>query len=86
MMTTNLINKVKQTQSKKEIRKLLHHISSELQHSIVSNAISILNAEIECDISLNNTSIALYKMSQVVVLEDEKHIIERTIFKQRVLV
>ncbi|EOO44361.1 hypothetical protein [Bacillus cereus] len=85
-MITNLIQKAKHVQSKKELQQLLSSQSVEMQHSIVKNAISNLNAEIECDIRSNDTSIALYKMSHVVLLEDALHVIERVLLKQRVLV
>ncbi|MBJ7935480.1 hypothetical protein JDS73_10300 [Bacillus cereus] len=73
-------------QSKKELQQLLSPHSIEMQHSIIKSAISNLNSEIECDIRSSDTSIALYKMSQVVVLEDSLHIIERVLLRQRVLV
>lgn len=85
-MTTNLTQKVMNVQSKKELQQLLSPHTIEMQHSITKSAINNLNSEIECDIRSNDTSIALYKMSQVVVLEDALHIIERVLLKQRVLV
>ncbi|MCD7910998.1 hypothetical protein KC480_05600 [Bacillus velezensis] len=79
------VNEIKNAASSKEVRKALKGKSFELQHICLINAIDILNKEIVKDIKEKRTDAALLKMSQVIMLEDENHIIERLILKQAVV-
>jgi|GEM_PF-5773658 len=80
-----LIQKIKSVTSRQELREALSSSSIEVRQIMLTNAIELLNKEIECDITEGNIDIALFKMSQVVMLEDELHIVERLILKQRVI-
>lgn len=80
-----LISQIKSTSCRKELREVLSNSSIEVRHIMLSNAIDSLNKEIECDIASNNTDVAIFKMSQVVMLEDEHHIVERVLLKQSIL-
>lgn len=80
-----LITQVKSASSREELRNALESSSIEVRYIMLTNAIDSLNKEIECDITTGNTDVALYKMSQVVMLEDEKHVVERVMLKQSVL-
>lgn len=84
-MTAILINQIKAMTAKDELRNLLSSRKPEVRQIFLENAIDSLNKEIESDISLGNVDVAIYKMSQVVMLEDEKHIVERIILKQAVV-
>lgn len=78
-MTT--INLIKQSYSREEVRDSLSGHAPEMRYILITNAIDSLNKEIERDITVGNTDLAIFKMSQVVMLEDEKHIIERVMLK-----
>jgi transposase-like protein len=78
-MTT--INSIKSTQSREELRDILSGSLPEVRHIYLTNAIDSLNKEIEADIALGDIDVAIFKMSQVVMLEDEKHIVERVLLK-----
>ena len=80
-----LISKLKSVTSRKEIREALAASSIEVRRIMLVNAIDSLNKEIECDIVEGNVDVALFKMSQVVMLEDELHVVERVILKQSVV-
>ena len=80
-----LINQIKSTQSREELTKLLEKEKIEVAYILMTNAIDSLNKEIESDILTGDTDVALYKMSQVVMLEDHLHIIERVILKRSVV-
>jgi hypothetical protein len=81
-----LIDQIKSSTSKEEVRTLLAKKSIEIKHIMLENSINSLNREIESDIHTGNVDVALFKMSQVVMLEDEIHVVERVILKQGVLV
>lgn len=85
-MTNSLINQIKSATTRKDVHELLSTRSVEVRQTFLSNAIDSLNKEIECDILDNNIDVAIFKMSQVVMLEDEKHAVERVILKQSVVV
>lgn len=78
----SIINQIKAAQSKREVRTILEDKDPSARQHYISEAIEILDFEIESDIRSENIQIALYKMSHVVMLEDELHITERFIFKQ----
>ncbi|MCY8466508.1 hypothetical protein [Bacillus atrophaeus] len=80
-----IVNEIKSAISKDEVRKTLEGKSIETQHIYLMNAIDELNKEIVSDIKKGNTNTALFKMSQVIMLEDENHIVERLILKQAVV-
>ena len=80
-----LLNQIKSSQSKEEVRKSLAGQSQETRHELLSTAIDSINNEIEQDIASGDVHVAIFKMSQVVMLEDECHIVERNLLKQRVL-
>ncbi|MCY9186547.1 hypothetical protein [Bacillus halotolerans] len=80
-----IVNDIKSAISKDEVRKLLEGKSIETQHIYLANAIDALNKEIVSDIKKGETDAALFKMSQVIMLEDENHIVERLILKQAVV-
>ncbi len=80
-----LIKKVKGASSRKELILVLEGQPEEIKHIMLTNAIESINKEIERDIKSGDLDVAIYKMSQVVMLEDEMHIIERKLFKQRAL-
>jgi len=79
------VNQIKSATSREEVRSVLEGISIELQHIYLLNAIEALNKEIVTDIKEDKTDKALFKMSQVIMLEDENHIVERLILKQAVV-
>lgn len=81
-----LINQIKTAQSRKELRQLFQDKSVEVQYIMLTNAIDSINKEIESDISEHHIDLAIFKMSQVVLFEDELHVIERVMLKQRVAV
>lgn len=80
-----LITNIKSVQSREELTKLLEKETIEVRYILVTNAVDSLNKEIEADITTGDVDVALYKMSQVVLLEDALHVIERVILKQRVI-
>jgi hypothetical protein len=75
------INQIKLSTSREEARSILESRTPEMRLIILRNAIESLDREIESDIASENIDIAIFKMSQVVMLEDEKHIVERVILK-----
>ncbi|ELC54644.1 hypothetical protein WGI_05101 [Escherichia coli KTE44] len=78
-MTT--ITLIKSAVSKEAVRNSLSGHTPDVRHIFITNAIDSLNKEIEQDIISGNTDIAIFKMSQVVMLEDERHIVERVLLK-----
>jgi DNA-directed RNA polymerase specialized sigma24 family protein len=85
-MTKSLITEIKSATTREELREALATRKPELRHVFLKNAIDSLNKEVECDIMEGNTDVAIFKMSQVVMLEDEKHIVERVLLAQGILV
>ncbi|ARC67241.1 hypothetical protein B14_200030 (plasmid) [Bacillus licheniformis] len=79
------VNQIKSATSREEVRSVLEGIKIELQHIYLLNAIDALNKEIVTDIKEDKTDKALFKMSQVIMLEDENHVVERLILKQAVV-
>ncbi|GIN54987.1 MULTISPECIES: hypothetical protein [Bacillus] len=79
------VNQIKSATSREEVRSVLEGINIELQHIYLLNAIDALNKEIVTDIKEDKTDKALFKMSQVIMLEDENHVVERLILKQAVV-
>lgn len=82
---TTLINQIKSATTRKELREAFGNTAIEVRFTLLSNAVDSLNKEIESDITTGDVNIALFKMSQVVMLEDEKHVVERVMLKQRVV-
>ncbi len=80
-----LLTKVKSALSSKELRHILKGQPKEIAHIMITNAIESINREVERDIQSGDLDVAIYKMSQVVMLEDEMHIIERSLLKESVL-
>jgi enoyl reductase-like protein len=79
------VSKIKSVSTRKELREVLATFSLDMRHILLTNAINSLNKEIECNIAEGNVDMALFKMSQVVMLEDELHIVERVILKQSIV-
>ncbi|MEB2276949.1 hypothetical protein LAV82_23305 [Bacillus sp. ILBB4] len=80
-----IINQIKSATSKEEVRTVLKDRTAEVRLVFLKNAVDSLNKEIECDIAGENIDIAIFKMGQVVLLEDEQHIVERVILAESVL-
>jgi hypothetical protein len=80
-----IINQIKSATSREEIRLALKDRTAEVRLVFLKNAVESLNKEIECDIAQTNIDIAIFKMGQVVLLEDEQHIVERVILAESVL-
>lgn len=87
-MVTTTTQIIKQAQSREEIHNLFKDSGITLQerYYFVQGAIAQLNQETEEAILNNETDTAIFKMSQVVMLEDEIYAIERVILKSGVLV
>lgn len=81
---TTTITLIKSATSREELRETLSGSTPETRHIFLTNAIDSLNKEIESDITQANVDLAIFKMSQVVMLEDEKHIVERVLLKAAV--
>lgn len=79
------INQIKSATSAKEVRQMLANNTPEARLVFLDNAIKQLNKEIELDIEATHTDMAIFKMSQVVMLEDEKHIVERVVSRSVVM-
>jgi hypothetical protein len=80
-----LIDQIKSVASRKDLHALLSTSGIEKRHYLLSNVIDLLNREVECDITTGDIEVAIFKMSQVVLLEDELMIVERVMLKQSVL-
>lgn len=82
----SVIEKICQANSRDEVHQALQSISLIDQYKLLKNSIDVLNTQIESDVISQDTESALMKMSRVVMLEDELHIVERVILKEGVLV
>jgi hypothetical protein len=72
--------------SQQELRTKLRDVPIEERYKLIDTYIAKLEQEIEVAISQNQNNLAIWKMSQEVIFEDELMLLERLINKKGVMV
>lgn len=77
----SVVQRVQEADNRKDLNRILSDLEFTTRYEVLTSAINSLNQEVEFEIQAGNTDIAIFKMAQVVFLEDELHIVERVMMK-----
>lgn len=79
------IKELKSAEEKKQVRAILEPFKLEVQALLMKEAMESLDNEIEFEIKSENTNLAMFKLAQFSLLEEQLYLVERILIKQAIM-